>query len=257
MTDHQSRLNEARVLAATLDKLTRTPRRFSPSAPWIIPATMIIVCAFALICLAIKLIVNYLNSKNENTKTFGRPHGSSPDIPTTPEDQTSMATTASMKTRGSLGLSSRRHNRSKPPPVSLYQIRQKQSPGSAAKSSKAQRAAMKAMSRAARAEANKSRDSSRQRDDGSDDNSDNAEANSPNLSHRSDDTDEMQQTMNQSGLAYSAAAARHAEAMDGGENMMQGHSSNQPEVHIVQIRDLDEGNLQHSQTTWANTESDI
>lgn len=257
MTDNQNRLSELRALAATYEKLTRSPRRFSPSAPWIIPATMIVVCAFALICLAIKLIVNYLNSKTEKTKTFGRPHGSSPDIPTTPEDQTSMATTASMKTRGSLGLSSRRHHRSKPPPVSLYQIRQKQSPGSAAKSSKAQRAAMKAMSRAARAEANRSRDSSRQQDDGSDDNSNNADANSPNLSQRSVDTDEMQQTINQSGLAYSAAASRHADALDGGENMMPAHSSNQPEVHIVQIRDLDEGNLQHSQATWSKTESDI
>jgi hypothetical protein len=116
---------------------------------------------------------------------------------------------------------------------------------------------MKAMSRAARAEANRSRDSSRQQDDVSDNNSNNAGVNSPNLSQRSDDTDEIHQTINQTGLAYSAAAARHTDALDGGENMAPGHSSNQPEVHIVQIRDLEEGNLQHSQPTWSKTESDI
>lgn len=258
MTDNQSRLYEARAAAALLDKLSRNPRRFSPSAPWIIPATMIIVCVFALICLAVKLIMNYLNSRSQETKTFGRSHGSSPDIPTTPEDQTSMATTASMKTRGSLGLSSRRNHRNKLPPVSLYQIKQKQSPGSATKSSKSNRAAMKAVSRAARAEANRSmsRDSCRQQEDGSDDNSNIADNNSPNLSQRSDDTDEMQ-TANPSGLVYGAASSRAgADELDGGD-MGAGHSSNQPEVHIVRIRDIEEGELQHSQPTWSKTESDI
>lgn len=249
-------------MAATLDRLTRNPRRFSPSAPWIIPAVMIVVCVFAVICLAVKLMMSYLHSRNERSKTFGRPHGSSPDIPTTPEaDQTSMATTASMRTKGSLGLSTRRYHRNRPPTVSLYQMKQKQSPGSATKSSsRAHRAAMKAMSRAARAEANRSlsRDSSRQQDDNSDENSNNANANSPNLSQRSDDTDEVQ-VVNQSGLIYGAAASRGQDQLDGaGDNMTVGHSSaNQPEVHIVQIRDLEEGNLQHSQPTWSKTESDI
>ena len=250
-TDQSSRLNEARALAASLERLTRSPKRFSPSAPWIIPAIMVVVGTFALVCIAIKLIMNYLNSKNQKTKTFGR----SPDIPTTPDqDQTSMATTASMKTRGSLRLNPTRQLKSRPPPVSLYQCKQKQSPGSGVISrSKAHRAAMKAMSRAARADANRSRDSSRQADDASDDNSNNLRDNSPNLSQRSDDTDDMQ-AVNQSGLVYGATSSKsaHGDEIDGG-----GHSSNQPEVHIVQIRDLDEGNLQHSQPTWSKTESEI
>lgn len=110
---------------------------------------------------------------------------------------------------------------------------------------------MKALSRAARAEANRgmSRDNSRQSDDVQDDNSNNIGDNSPNLSQQSDDTDEMQ-AINQSGLVYGAAVSK-------GDQIEAGHSSNQPEVHIVQIRDLEEGNLQHSQTTWSKTESDI
>lgn len=256
MTD-QARLAEVRALSATLDRLTRNPKRISPTAPWIIPATMIVVAVFALICLAIKLIMNYLNSKHEKTKDFEHSHTSSPEIPTTPEDQASMATTASMKTRGSLGVGSRRQHRSKPPPVSLYQIKQKQSPGSSASKSKTHKAAMKAISRAAKAEANRSfsRDSSRQPNDGSDDNSNNIGDNSPtNLSQRSDDTDEIQ-AVSQSGIVYGAASSKgNADEIDGSNAL--GHSSNQPEVHIVQIRDL-EDNLQHSQPTWPQAESEI
>lgn len=251
MTD-QARLNEARVLAATLDRLTRHPKRVSPSAPWIIPATMIVVAIFALVSLAIKLMMNYLNKKNEKTKDFNHSHASSPDIPTTPEDQTSMATTASMKTRGSLAMSSRRH-RSKPPPVSLYQIKQKQSPGSSSKS-KTHRAAMKAISRAARTDANRSmsRDSSKQRDDRSDDNnSNNLGDNSPNLSQRSDEVTEEIQAVSPSNLAYGAATSRGNDQFDGPS------SSNQPEMHIVQIRDLED--VQHSQPAWTDqpAESEI
>lgn len=256
MTD-SARLLEARALTATLDKLSRNPKRFSPSAPWIIPATMIVVAIFALICLAIKLIMNYLHSRNETTKDFKHSHGSSPDIPTTPEDQASMATTASMKTRNSLGLSGRRQHRGRPPPVSLYQIKQKQSPGSAGSKTKISKAALKAMARGAKAEANSrnlSRDKDRQNDDdGSDDNSNNVGDNSPNLSQRSDDTDEVTQAINQPGLAYGAATSKaHADEVDADL----GHGSNQPEVHIVQIRDL-EADLQHPQTTWPNAESEI
>lgn len=249
-TDQISRLNEARALAATLDKLSRSPKRFSPSAPWIIPVVMVIVCSFALVCIAIKLIMNYLNSKSQKTKAFGR----SPDIPTTPDqDQTSMATTASMKTRGSLRLNPTRQLKSRPPPVSLYQCKQKQSPGSSVISrSKAHRAAMKAMSRAARSDANRSRNNSRQADDASDNNSNNLGDNSPNLSQHSDDTDDLH-AVNQSGLVYGATSSKSVH----GDEIDAGHSSNQPEVHIVQIRDLEEGNLQHSQPTWSKTESDI
>lgn len=115
---------------------------------------------------------------------------------------------------------------------------------------------MKAMYRSARAEANRSRDDSKQQTAGSADHSDDADDNSPNLSHRSNDSDEVQ---HQSGVigGYTAAASRHNDALDGGESMPPGHSPNQPEVHIVQIRDLDEGNLQHSQATWPERESDI
>ena len=94
---------------------------------------------------------------------------------------------------------------------------------------------MKAISRAARAEANRntSRDSCRQQEDDTDDS--NRDDKSPNLSQRSDDTDEIQ-AVNQSGLAYGAATARgHRDEM------------NQPETHIVEIRDLNDG---IQQTTW-------
>lgn len=257
MTD-QARMAEARQLAATLDRMTRNPRRFAPSAPWIIPATMVVVAVFALICLAIKLIMNYINSKNEKSKTFGLSHASSPDIPTTPEDQASMATTASMKTRGSLGINSKRRNpRNRPPPVSLYQIKQKQSPGSSVTKSKSHKTAMKAMSRAAKAEANRglsSRDISRQPDDNSEENNDD---NSPtNISQRSDDTDEIQASVSPSGAMYGMASSRTGADQTDGPAHMAGHSSNQPEVHIVQIREL-EDNLQHSQATWSKAESDI
>lgn len=231
MTDQQKA--EVRALTASLDRLTRHPKRITPSAPWIIPATMIFVTLFALVALVIKLFMNYLHSKNNKTKKFGMSEQSSPDIPTTPEDQTSMATTASMRTRGSLRLS-QKQGRTKPQPVSLYQMRQKHSPGSKSKSHKA---AMKVMSRAAGSEANRSlsRDSTRQVDDGSDDNTnDNNGDNSPNLSQRSDMTDEL----------------------DTANIPVTHHNSEQPEVHIVQIRDL-EDNVQHSQQAWPQTESEI
>jgi len=255
MTDQQ-RLAEARAVTYQLEKLSRNPRKFAPTAPWIIPALMVIVTLFAFICLVIKLFINYLNSKHHKTKNFGLSEASSPDIPTTPEDQASMATTASMKTRGSLRLSSNRR-RSKPPPVSLYQMKQKQSPGSATKV-KSHKAAMKVMSRAAKAEANRSlsRESTRQVDDGSDDNMNVDADNSPtNLSQHSDDTDEIQASVNQSGLVY-AATRGHSD--DGNDNNVgtTGHNSNQPEVHIVQIREL-EDNLQHSQPAWQQAESEI
>lgn len=241
---------EVRALTAALDKLSRTPRRFSPSAPWYIPAVMIVVGLFALICLVIKLFMNYLNSKNNKTKKYGLSETSSPEIPTTPEDQTSMATTASMKTRGSLRLNSK-HKRNRLQPVSLYQLKQKQSPSSSSSKSKSHKAAMKAISRAAKAEANRSlsRDSTRQVDD--DDNINNDDNSPTNLSQHSDDTDEIKVT-DQPGLLYGAAMTR--DETDGVD--AQAHSAQQPEVHIVQIRDLGD-NLQHPEPAWPQAESEI
>lgn len=253
MTDQQ-KLAEARAMVATLDKLTRSPKRVTPSAPMIIPATMIFVLIFAMICLVVKLFMNYLHSKHEKAKKFGMSGSISPDIPTTPEDQASMATTASMKTRGSLRISSK-GRRTKPQPVSLYQIKQKQSPGSSSTKSKSHKAALKAMSRAAKAEANRSlsRDSTRQADDGSDDNMNNDSSSPANLSQHSDDTDEIQATVSRSGLVYEASRSRPDE-VDGGNTSS--HNANQPEVHIVQIRDL-EDNVQHPQQAWPQAESEI
>lgn len=253
MTDQQ-RLAEARALTASLDRLTRMPKRFSPTAPWIIPATMIVVAVFAIVCFVIKLLMSYLSSKQEKSRKFGISSTSSPELPTTPEDQASMATTASMKTRGSLRASSRAR-RSKPPPVSLYQIKQMQSPGTSSSSKSKSKAAMRAISKAARAEANRSisRDSTRQVDDDSDD-ANNVPDNSPtDISQHSDDTDEIQTSVNQSGFVYGAAGSRAADEVD---DAARPHGSDQPEVHIVQIRDLDD-NVQHSQPTWSKTESDI
>lgn len=245
----QSKLAEARALAAALHKVTRDSRRVYPSAPIIIPATMIIVALFAIITLLIKLFMKYMSKKEIKSK-FGPSGASSPDIPTTPEDQTSMATTASMKTRGSLRINPDRR-RNKPPPVSLYQMKQKHSPGSSTQK-KSHKAAMKAIARAAKTEANRglSRDSTRQIDDASDDNGNNNGGSSPgNLSQRSDDTDKLQLSEEQPTALYAAAAADP----DGATNLI---TTNQPEVHIVQIRDL-EDNVQHSQPTWSQTESEI
>lgn len=199
----------------------------------------------------------YLNSKNNKTKKFGMSEQSSPDIPTTPEDQTSMATTASMKTRGSLRLS-QKQRKNRPQAVSLYQMKQKQSPGSSSSKSKTHKAALKAMSRAAKSEANRSlsRDSTRQVDDGSDDNTNMNGDNSPNLSQHSDDTDEIQASVNQSGLVYSASASAARENTDEIDGANVHNHNNQPEVHIVQIRDL-EDNVQHSQQAWPQAESEI
>lgn len=178
-----------------------------------------------------------------------------------------MATTASMKTRGSLRLNSKRGSRSrshfKPPPVSLYQMKQTKSPGSASLNNsssklKTSKAAMKAMSRMSRAEANKNtlnRDSSRQTNDdnNSDDNlnsNDNGADSPTNLSQHSEDvvTDEIQ---NSSGMVYAAASGgRGDDQVDIG-----GRSNGGPEVHIVQIRDLDESAPQ--QADWPQTESEI
>lgn len=254
MTDHQRA--EARALAATLDRLTRNPKRITPSAPWIIPATMIFVTLFALVCLVIKLFMNYLNSKNNKTKKFGLSEQSSPDIPTSPEDQTSMATTASMKTRGSLRLN-QKQRKNRPQAVSLYQMKQKQSPGSSNSKSKTHKAALKAISRAAKSEANRSlsRDSTRQVDDGSDDNTNMNGDNSPNLSQHSDDTDEIHASVNQSGLVYSASAATRGNTDETDAANVHNYN-NQPEVHIVQIRDL-EDNVQHPQQAWPQAESEI
>lgn len=260
MTDHQ-KLAEARVMAIQMDKLARSGRRISPSAPIIIPILLIIVSLFALICLLIKLFMIMKGKKNDQTKPFRPSSASSPDIPTTPEhDQSSMATTASMKTRGSLRLNPDRRKQ-KLPPVSLYQMKAKQSPGSTSKTNKA---AMKALARSARAEANRSlsRDSTRQMEDNSDDNiNDNGDVSPGNLSHQSDDTDDLQNTLSQSGRIYSAAAnvgPQPDDQVDGSEIQIERnlqHSVEQPELHIVQMREVED--VHHSQPTWPQNESQI
>lgn len=250
MTD-QNKLAEVRALAAHMNRLTRdSTRKVSPSAPAIIPITMIIVTLFALITLLIKLFMHYMKKR----APFGPSGASSPDIPTTPEDQTSMATTASMKTRGSLRINPER-KKNKPPPVSLYQIKQKQSPSSSSSRSKAHRAAMKAIARAAKAEPNRtmSRESTRQIDDGSDDNGNDNGGSSPgDLSQRSNDFDKSPAPEEPSTELYAAASTSLAN--DTTDSFIPPSQANQPEVHIVQIRDLD---VQHSQPTWSQTESEI
>lgn len=248
---NQQRLDEARSLAWTLDKLSRSPKNFSPSAPIIIPILMVVVALFAVICLVIKIFMNYLNSKNKKTQKFGIGEPCSPDLPTTPEvDQTSLATTASMKTRGSLRLQTARRN--KLPPVSLYQMKQKQSPRASTTTKLRSKGAMRAMAKASKADPNRSssRDSARQDDDNSDLNINNDGGDSPtNLSQRSFDSDEIQAT--NMGIVYAAdtSGTKHDD-IDGPHQS----TSHQPEVHIVQIREL-EDNVQHSQ--YPQTESEI
>lgn len=249
----QEKQEHARSLTIALDKLSRSPKRFSPSAPFIIPLLMVVVSLFAIVCFLIKHLMRYMKTKDENDpKSIFKTSGtSSPEIPTTPnEDRASMATTASMKTRGSLRLNPNRQKSSKPPAVSLYQMKQTQSPGSSNTKSKSNRAARKAIARAARSEANRnsSRDS-REIEDNSDDNR-NGDNSPVDLSQHSDDTDEIQTSLNQSGMLYATSSGKNDE-LDSAAT-----SSNQPEVHIVQIRDL-EDNLQHSQAAWPQTESEI
>lgn len=242
------RIAEARALYASLDRMTRNPKRITPSAPVVIPAIMIAVCSVALICILIKLIMKFVVAKRATT-SLGSSQANSPDIPTTPEDQTSMATTASMKTRGSLAIHSQQR-KSKPAPVSLYQIRQKQSPTTSATKHKAM---AKAMSKAARAEANKSlsKDSNRQNQDTSD--NDERENSPGGISQNSDDTDEVVQSIeeHQTGILYAAGVSRGQDDNDGPH--VSSHNPNQPEVHIVRIRDI-EDNVQQA---WPQTESDI
>lgn len=238
MTDQQ-RLDQARTLALTLDKLTRSPKRISPSAPLIIPILMITVALFALICLVVKLIMNYLKSKNKTSQKFGPGDACSPDLPTTPElDQTSLATTASMKTRGSLRQGSK-NRRNKLPPVSLYQMKQTQSPKTPTTTSKLRsKGAMRALAKASRSDPNRSssRDTTRQDDDNSDLNVNNNDgSDSPaNLSQGSFDVQDEIQVTNQSGAVYAAAPSHfHHDDTDGPHQS----TSIQPEVHIVQIID--------------------
>lgn len=248
----EQRLAEARALFVSLDRIARNPKKFSPSAPWVIPAIMVAVGLVAIICLAIKLIMKYIVAKKD-TKSFESSQANSPDLPTTPEDQTSMATTASMKTRGSVGLNSKQRKR-KHPPVSLYQLRQKQSPCS---SSTRHKAVAKAMSKAARAEANKSlsRDSSRQNQDNSDDN-DERDHSPGGISQDSDDSVELAQFNEEqhSGLVYAAGVTKGVHDDTDGHDVSS--HPNQPEIHIVQIREI-EDRVQHYQQPWPQTESDI
>lgn len=220
---------------------------------------MIFVTLFGVICLAIKVFIHYFGSKHSKSKKIGDSITSSPEIPTTPEDQTSMATTASMKTRGSLRMS-HKDRKAKPMPVSLYQMKQKQSPGSSGSKNRQHKAAMKAIARAAKSEPNKnlSRDNSRQANDNSDENIANDNDSPTNLSNISqtdaDDINRDLETVIQARMAHDVATAgRSNDDADAGHSK---HNSNQPEVHIVQIRDMDEG-VQHSQPTWPQTESDI
>lgn len=253
----QQRVNAVRALSVEIDKLSRSSKRFTPSAPWIIPALMIFVVLFAFVCFVVKLLMNYLTSKDdESPKKYGFTDTSSPDITATPEDQTSMATTASMRTRDSLRNNSNRGRRNRLPPVSLYQLKQKQSSSASVSSTtklKTNRAANKAVSRMAKQAANRSlmrngepnQDSRSDNDNDIDDGGDNSPTN---LSQHSGDTETVQGTA--PNVAYGATIAhRHDEALHQGP-------PDQPEVHVVQIRDLEE-NVQHSQPVWPQTESEI
>lgn len=120
------------------------------------------------------------------------------------------------------------------------------------------------MSRMSRSEANKStlsRDSTRQMNDNdnSDDNlnisnRDDNDDSPTNLSQHSDDvvTEDIQNLTNNSGLVYAAATGGH-----GDDQVV--IKTEQPEVHIVRIRDLeDDAVVQHpQQADWPQTESEI
>lgn len=249
----EERVAAIKALQVTLDKLTRSPKRFTPSAPWIIPAMMIFVALFAIVCIVIKLFMSYIHSKGEETpRKYGFNSSSSPDITATPEDQTSMATTASMRTRDSLKHGTQRRN--KLPPVSLYQMKLKQSPSATSPGKpKISRTGNKAIARIARQKAHRSvspdnLDQQKNNDDRSDDNA-NDDTNSPtNLSQHSEEIDELQ--VNHSGLTYNALA--HGQH----EDEINHQHLEKPEVHVVQIRDVDEG-TKHSQPVWPQTESEI
>lgn len=125
MSDN-SKLADERVLYETLDRLSRNTKRVAPTAPWIIQA-LLVAFAIALICLALKLLVKYLSKKRKSSKRFERSVEGTPDI----ANQSALNEETGMKTRtrGSHNICSK-HKRKKPPAVSLYQLRQKQSPSS-------------------------------------------------------------------------------------------------------------------------------
>lgn len=141
-----SKLADERALYEAFDRMSKNTKRVTPSAPRIIQLLLVAV-AIALICLAVKLLVKYLSTKRKSSKRLDRSLELTPDIAnrsaTSNDEETGMKT----RTRGSHNISSK-HKRKKPPAVSLYQIRQKQSPGSSSSHNRLKHISMsQAMSR--------------------------------------------------------------------------------------------------------------
>lgn len=200
VTDHQ-KLARAREAAAILDSLTRAPKRVYPSAPAIIPVTMILVALFVIVALVIKFLMRYMHSKEEKQSKNFRLSPSSPDIPTAPEDQTSMATTASMKTGNSVRINpTRGSKRAKKPAVSLYQVTKKQQHSPATPSSR-NRAAMRVIAKAASGR-RVSRDSLSRRDEHEESKVSELNDSPVNSSQRSDITEELPPPMDQIDTSY-------------------------------------------------------
>lgn len=194
MTD-RSKLAEARAVYENFDRISRNTRRVTPSAPWIIPALLTAVAIAGIFCLAVKLIAKYLLSKRKTVKRFDR--GARSDSPSSGSaanrasrgDQTSVST-ATPRPCGPLTNMTTKHQRSKPPPVSLYQMKQKKSPGSSSGSKIKLATLQVGLLRAAHGRSGGGDQGRAQTS--SDDNSNNDPGSSPvDMSQRSSDTEEI------------------------------------------------------------------
>lgn len=192
MTD-PAKLAETRALYENLDRMSRNTKRVNPSAPWIIPALLTAVAIVGLFCLAVKLIAKYLLSKRKIAKRFDRGSSESPSSNeanrVSRDDQTSIST-ATPRTCGPLTNISSKHQRTKPPPVSLYQMKQKKSPGSSSSGSKIKLATLQVgLLRAAHTRGGSDKGRAQT---SSDENSHNDPGSSPvDMSQRSSDTEEV------------------------------------------------------------------
>lgn len=190
-----AKLAETRALYENLDRMSRNTKRVNPSAPWIIPALITAVVIAGLFCLAVKLIAKYILSKQKTVERFDRGSSESPSHGNAAnrasrDDQNSIST-ATPKTCGPLTNMSSKHQRAKPPPVSLYQMKQKKSPGSSSgnkiKLATLQVGLLRAAHNRGGGDKGRSRTSS-------DENSNNGPGSSPvDMSQRSSDTEEVSQ----------------------------------------------------------------
>lgn len=250
--DDAHRRAEARASAYNLDLLTKAPSKFAPTAPWIIPAMMILVVLFAFICIATRIIINYLRKKKNLPNIYGfSDDKSSPELVGVSAD--------GKRTTAPSGHSTRSSRKTRP--LRLDQITPQRNAqlksliDTSSNKSKKKSPSTKAMGRVAKHTANRSlndNDKRNDKDDNSDDITHDDGDNSPtNISRHSDDTDEInmrQDVTNQADFVYKTAYE---------PNLASANESGYPqqERHIVRMSSIED--YHQSATIRPTTESDI